>query len=133
MVLAKGTKANCSRRMLVLKPSQGDKIDKKSRIPFFYHHYYRARDMPEKCAFKIVYSAEDPAPKRSNSAVLSLCRIECDWDKPITEWQPVGDPSEGWRKHNDLELTMGLQGEPKWEVRVGSNKREHKFDIEYAS
>ncbi|KAG4282301.1 hypothetical protein FPRO06_08974 [Fusarium proliferatum] len=112
---------------------KGDKIDKKSRIPFFYHHYYRARDMPEKCAFKIVYSAEDPAPKRSNSAVLSLCRIECDWDKPITEWQPVGDPSEGWRKHNDLELTMGLQGEPKWEVRVGSNKREHKFDIEYAS
>ncbi|KAF5632237.1 heat shock 70 kDa 12B [Fusarium tjaetaba] len=112
---------------------KGDKIDKKSRIPFFYHHYYRPTDVPEKCAFKIVYSAEDPAPKRSNSAVMSFCRIECDWDKPITEWQRVGDPSEGWRKHDDLELTMGLQGEPKWEVRVGSNKREHKFDIEYAS
>ncbi|KAF5543247.1 heat shock 70 kDa 12B [Fusarium phyllophilum] len=97
---------------------RGDKIDKKSRVPFFYHHYYRARDMPQNCTFHIVYSSKDPAPNRSNSAVLSLCRIECDWDKPITEWQPVGDPSEGQRKHDDLELTMGLQGEPKWEVDI---------------
>ncbi|KAF4947607.1 hypothetical protein FGADI_10288 [Fusarium gaditjirri] len=126
---AEGVERVSRMRWYLLK---GQKIDKESRIPFFYFHHYRARDMPKKCTFAIVYSAEDKAPKRSNSSVLGLCRIECDWDKPFTEWQPVGKPSEGWRKHNDLELTMGLQGEPKWEVRVGSNKREHKFDIEYA-
>ncbi|KAM0543978.1 hypothetical protein ACHAPJ_012073 [Fusarium lateritium] len=112
---------------------KGDKIGKKSRIPVSYSQIHRAQDLPPKCSFRIVYSAEEPAPKRSNSGVLSLCRIECDWDKPISEWKVVGDPSEGWRKHDDLELTMGLQGEPKWEIRVGSKKREHKLNVEYAS
>ncbi|KAH6950202.1 hypothetical protein DER45DRAFT_580182 [Fusarium avenaceum] len=112
---------------------KGDKIGKQSRIPVSYSKIHRAQDLPLKCSFSIVYSAEEPAPKRPNSGVLSLCRIECDWDKPINEWKAVGDPSKGWRKHDDLEVTMGLQGEPKWEIRVGSKRREHKFNVEYAS
>ncbi|CAG7566230.1 unnamed protein product [Fusarium equiseti] len=111
---------------------KGDKIKKGSRIPVSYHQFYRTKQpLPPKCTFNIMYSEEETAPKRLSSGVLDLCRIDCEWDKPISEWQPVGDPAKGWRKHNDLEVTMGLQGEPKWEVRVGSKKREHKFSIEY--
>ncbi|KAF5656550.1 heat shock 70 kDa 12B [Fusarium heterosporum] len=113
---------------------KGDKIDKKSRIPVTYWQFHRARDpLPPKCTFDILYSAEDIAPKRQDSEVLSLCHIECDWDKPLIEWKFVGDPSKGWKKHDDLALTMGLQGEPKWEIRVGSNKKTHDFNIEYIS
>ncbi|KAF4997983.1 hypothetical protein FGRMN_3503 [Fusarium graminum] len=113
---------------------KGDKIDKKSRIPVTYWQFHRARDpLPPKCTFDILYSAEDIAPKRQGSQVLSLCHIECDWDKPLIEWKFVGDPSKGWKKHDDLALTMGLQGEPKWEIRVGSNRKTHDFNIEYVS
>ena len=118
--------------VILLIVYQGDKIKKGSRIPVSYHQFYRTKQpLPLKCTFNIMYSEEETAPKRLSSGVLDLCRIECEWDKPISEWQPVGDPAKGWRKHNDLEVTMGLQGEPKWEVRVGSKKREHKFSIEY--
>ncbi|KAF5002780.1 hypothetical protein FDECE_10525 [Fusarium decemcellulare] len=109
---------------------KGDKIDKTSRVPVTYHQFYSDRKpLPPKCTFDIMYSAENLPPKRVNSKVSKLCRIECDWDKPISQWKVVGDRAMGWRKHEDLELTMGLEGEPKWEVRVGSKKMEHQFDI----
>ncbi|CEF88828.1 hypothetical protein FGSG_11105 [Fusarium graminearum PH-1] len=111
--------------------SKGDSVGKQSRIPFSYHKFCRVGSAPSTCTFDILYSAHDPAPKRVNSQVSTLCRIECDWDKPISEWKAVGDPSKGWRKHDDLELTMGLEGVPKWEIRVGSKKREHSFRIDY--
>ncbi|KAM0391993.1 hypothetical protein ACHAQC_006802 [Fusarium culmorum] len=110
---------------------KGDSVGKQSRIPFSYHKFCRVGSAPSTCTFDILFSAHDPAPKRVNSQVSTLCRIECDWDKPISEWKAVGDPSKGWRKHNDLELTMGLEGVPKWEIRVGSKKREHSFRIDY--
>ncbi|KAH7131510.1 hypothetical protein B0J13DRAFT_678599 [Dactylonectria estremocensis] len=110
-------------------PSKGDKIDKTSRIPITYHQFHRA-PLPPKCTFDIMYSPDELAPKRVDSKVFSLCRIECGWGKPIWRWKAVGDPSMGWRKHEDLALTMGLKGETKWEIRVGSNKTEHGFDVE---
>lgn len=78
-----------------------------------------------------MYSSEDVVPKRPGPKVMDLCRIECDWDKPIEEWKMVGNPYTGWRKHEDLELTMGLEGEPKWEIRVGSKRAEHNFEVQY--
>ena len=118
--------------MQFLTARQGDKIGKTSRIPIKYHQFYRDREsLPPKCTFDIMYSPEDIAPKRADSKVFNLCRIDCDWDKPIWEWKRVGDPSTGWRKHEDLALTMGLEGEPKWEIRVGSNKTEHSFEVDY--
>ncbi|CAM1507993.1 Fc.00g048410.m01.CDS01 [Cosmosporella sp. VM-42] len=113
--------------------NKGDKIDKTSRIPITYQQFCRDwQPLPLKCTFEIMYSPEDLAPKRANSKVFDLCRIDCDWDKPIQEWKEVGDPSMGWRKHDDLALTMGLEGEPKWEIRVGSNKEEHDFKVDYS-
>ncbi|KAM0241506.1 hypothetical protein ACHAP5_007545 [Fusarium lateritium] len=113
--------------------SKGDRIDKRSRIPITYWKFHRVGEpLPHKCTFDILYSAEDVAPKRENSHVLSLCRIECEWDKPLKHWKFAGDPSRGWKKHDDLGLTMGLQGEPKWEVRVGSNRKTIDFKIEYS-
>lgn len=78
-----------------------------------------------------MYSAEDVPPKRADAKVFRLCHIECEWDKPIEMWKVVGDPSQGWRKHEDLQLTMGLEGEPTWEIRVGSKRAEHKFEVQY--
>ncbi|KAM0194695.1 hypothetical protein ACHAPI_006992 [Fusarium lateritium] len=116
------------------KPPKGDRIEKRSRIPITYWKFHRVGNpLPHKCIFDIRYSAEDVAPKRANSQVLSLCRIECEWDKPLKHWKFAGDPSRGWKKHDDLGLTMGLQGEPKWEVRVGSNRKTIDFEIEYTS
>ncbi|GJD00113.1 HSP70 family chaperone [Colletotrichum higginsianum] len=108
----------------------GDKVDKASRIPITYHGFYQA-PLPPKCTFDIMYSSEDVVPKRPGPKVMDLCRIECDWDKPIEEWKTVGNPYTGWRKHEDLELTMGLEGEPKWEIRVGSKRAEHNFEVQY--
>ncbi|TIC93892.1 Heat shock 70 kDa protein 12B [Colletotrichum higginsianum] len=111
-------------------PEGGDKVDKASRIPITYHGFYQA-PLPPKCTFDIMYSSEDVVPKRPGPKVMDLCRIECDWDKPIEEWKTVGNPYTGWRKHEDLELTMGLEGEPKWEIRVGSKRAEHNFEVQY--
>ncbi|KAG8359625.1 hypothetical protein FVEN_g2784 [Fusarium venenatum] len=113
---------------------KGEKVDKESRIPVAYHEYRRAWEyLPPKCTFEIMYCGDNVAPKRKTSSVLPLCRIECAWDKPLEEWKTVGDPSEGWKKHDDLEVAMGLRGEPKWMIRVGSKRQEHRFDIEYIS
>ncbi|KAH7127552.1 hypothetical protein EDB81DRAFT_951146 [Dactylonectria macrodidyma] len=124
-----GTKVTSRMRWYLYK---GEKIDKTSRIPITYHRFHRVQDtLPPKCTFDIMYSPEEFAPKRADSKVFILCHIECDWDKPVWGWKAVGDPSMGWRKHEDLALTMGLEGEPKWELRVGSNKTEHGFKVEY--
>ncbi|RFN49025.1 heat shock 70 kda protein 12b [Fusarium flagelliforme] len=113
---------------------KGDKVDKETRIPIsYYQHSRESQPLPPKCTFQILYCGDSIAPKRKTGTVLPLCRIECEWDKPITEWKRIGPPSSGWRKHDDLEVTMGLQGEPKWMVRVGSKKQEHRFNIEYIS
>ncbi|TDZ33867.1 hypothetical protein C8035_v009232 [Colletotrichum spinosum] len=113
-----------------IDPEGGDKVDKISRIPVSYNKFYRA-PLPPKCTFKIMHNTDDEAPKRPDSKVLELCTIDCDWDKPIEQWKAVGEPSAGWRKHEDLELAMGFQGEPKWELRVGSKRAEHKFQVQY--
>ncbi|RGP77158.1 heat shock 70 kda 12b [Fusarium longipes] len=114
------------------KEPKGDKVDKESHIPVAYHDYRRVWDiLPPKRTFEIMYCEDDVAPKRKTPSVLPLCRIECDWDKPLSEWKTVGNPLEGWRKHDDLEVAMWLQGEPKWMVRVGSKSQEHRFNIEY--
>ncbi|GKU08220.1 unnamed protein product [Fusarium langsethiae] len=111
---------------------KGDKVDKESHIPIAYHIFRRASvTLPPKCTFEILYCGDKVAPKRKTSNVHLLCRIECAWDKPLEEWETVGDSSEGWKKHDDLEVAMGLRGEPKWIVRVGSQKQEHLFDVEY--
>ncbi|KAM0500933.1 hypothetical protein ACHAP8_004652 [Fusarium lateritium] len=113
---------------------KGEKVDKESRIPLPYHTYRRASEkLPPKCTFEIMYCGDNVAPKRKTSSVLPLCRIECAWDKPLEEWKTVGDPSKGWKKHDDLEVEMWLRGEPKWMIRVGSKRQEHRFDIEYIS
>ncbi|KAJ0162374.1 Chaperone protein HscA -like protein [Colletotrichum tanaceti] len=109
---------------------KGDKVEKASRIPITYHGFYQA-PLPPKCTFVIMYSSEDVVPKRPGPSVTELCRIECDWDKPIEEWKAVGNPYTGWRKHEDLELTMGLEGEPRWEIRIGSKRAEHNFEVQY--
>ncbi|QPC59282.1 hypothetical protein HYE67_001513 [Fusarium culmorum] len=111
---------------------KGEKVDKESRYPVIYHEYHRVWDcLPPKYTFEIMYCEDNVAPKRKTPSVLPLCRIECEWDKPLEEWKTVGDPSEGWKKHDDLEVAMGLRGEPKWMIRVGSRRQEHRFDIEY--
>ncbi|KAI1070938.1 hypothetical protein LB507_010920 [Fusarium sp. FIESC RH6] len=113
---------------------KGDKVDKETRIPIsYYQHCRESQPLPPKCTLQTLYCEDSIAPKRKTGTLLPLCRIECEWDKPITEWKRIGPPSSGWRKHDDLEVTMGLQGEPKWMVRVGSKKQEHRFYIEYVS
>ncbi|KAI8299691.1 Hsp70 family chaperone [Colletotrichum sp. SAR11_240] len=110
--------------------NKGEKVDETSHTRVPYHKLMRA-PLPPRCTFKIMYSSEDVAPKRPSPEVSELCIIECDWDKPFEKWKPVGNPSLGWRKHDDLELTMGLKGEPIWMIRVGSKSVEHDFEVKY--
>ncbi|QPC70663.1 hypothetical protein HYE68_001415 [Fusarium pseudograminearum] len=111
---------------------KGERVYKDSEIPVGYCEYYREWEhLPPKCTFDIMYCEDNVAPKRKTSSVFPLCRIACEWDKPLEEWESIGDPSQGWKMHKDLEVAMGLRGEPKWTVRVGSRKQEHRFDVEY--
>ncbi|KAH6980884.1 hypothetical protein BKA56DRAFT_485877 [Ilyonectria sp. MPI-CAGE-AT-0026] len=109
---------------------KGDEVSKRSPLLIEYHKF--AKDYaPAKCTFDIKYSSSDFPPKRLDSTVNDLCRIESDWDKPFREWSPAGDASRGWRRYDDLALAMGFEGEPKWKVRVGSNQTEHDVHVEY--
>ncbi|KAK2600086.1 hypothetical protein QQS21_005172 [Conoideocrella luteorostrata] len=108
----------------------GEEVSKISPIPMSYwqdcQHF-----APAKCTFKIKYSSSDIPPKRVDSTVFDLCRIECDWDKPFHEWTPIGEPTKGWRRNNDLAVTMRFEGEPKWTVRVGSKQAERDVQVQY--
>ncbi|KAI5459404.1 hypothetical protein BGZ63DRAFT_276412 [Mariannaea sp. PMI_226] len=109
---------------------KGDELTKKSPIMVSYNQYHR-NFAPEKCTFFIKYSSSDFAPKRVDPSVLDLCSIECDWDRPFWEWTSVGNPSDGWKRYDDLALAMRFGGEPKWTVRVGSKQAEHDVTVEY--
>ena len=109
---------------------QGEEVSKKLPERITYK-LYRKAPLSKKCVFTIRYSDADTPPKRMDLTVKELCRIECDWDKTFEEWTPVGDPGEGWRRHDDLTLAMRFEGEPKWKVRIGSNQeveRDAKVD-----
>ncbi|KAH6869247.1 hypothetical protein B0T10DRAFT_418756 [Thelonectria olida] len=120
-----------TRRMqCALTGFQGDEVRKRSPVLVSYHQFYK-NFAPDKCTFAIKYSSADFPPKRVDPTVLDLCHVECDWDKPFWEWTPVGDPSQGWRRYDDLVLAMGFEGEPKWKVRVGSKQAEQDVRVNY--
>lgn len=105
-------------------------MTKKSPVLLKYHQDYRYK-ASDKCRFSIRYCAEDEPPKRRDPTVRDLCEISCDWDKPFEEWDPIGDPSLGWRRHRGEALGMTFEGEPKWKIQVGDKKAEHDVDVEY--
>ncbi|KAM5343504.1 hypothetical protein ACJ41O_012041 [Fusarium nematophilum] len=109
---------------------KGDDVDKRDPVLFSYLQFHQ-RPPRGKCKFHIKYSSADLPPKREDSTVSHLCDIECDWDKPFSQWKRVGDPAEGWRKHDDMALAMRFEGEPKWKVRVGSNQEEYDVRVQY--
>jgi hypothetical protein len=109
-------------------------MDKVQRIPITYHKFHREQEpLPRTCTFDIMFSHETVPPKREGKDVHKLCSIECEWDKPISMWKTVVGAPRGWKKHEDLQLTMGLDGHPRWELKVGSNRAEHEFKVEYMS
>ncbi|KAJ3544884.1 hypothetical protein NM208_g2806 [Fusarium decemcellulare] len=111
---------------------KGDEVCKKDPVLFSYIEYCQD-PLPDRCKFSIKYSDEDTPPKRNDSTVSDLCSIECDWDLPFSEWTPVGDPSDGWRKYDELALAMRFEGEPKWTMQVGSKETEREVEVKYMS
>ncbi|KAH6877230.1 hypothetical protein B0T10DRAFT_540642 [Thelonectria olida] len=109
---------------------RGDEVSKGSPIIYPYSSYAKHR-APPKCAFWIRSSASVEPPKRNDSSVQYLCLMECAWDKPFSEWKPVGEEAEGWRRYDGLTLAMTFDGELKWKARVGSNEVEHEVAVEY--
>jgi hypothetical protein len=81
--------------------------------------------------FTISSSSADTPPKRQDSSVEEECTISCNFDKPFEDWEPVRNNSEGYKKYDDLVLTMHFEGEPRWEIRAGKNKEVLNFRIEY--
>ena len=113
--------------------NKGDEVSKKSPKLIGYQQFAKAANVPEKCVFIIRYSQSDPPPKRQDASVAELCRIECEWDRPFSEWKVIGGSGSGWRKHDDLTLAMRFGGQPKWTIKVGANETEHDVKVEYSS
>ncbi|KAK4227138.1 hypothetical protein QBC38DRAFT_478430 [Podospora fimiseda] len=122
---------------------QGDELSKKLPVLFKFVEFATASTLPQKCNFVIMYSQTNPPPKRKDSSVLELCRIECDWDKPFSEWKEISGTGNavgtgpwsgsGWRKHEGLTLAMRFGGQPKFTLKVGHNEAEKEVKVEYSS
>ncbi|UPL00624.1 hypothetical protein LCI18_011558 [Fusarium solani-melongenae] len=109
---------------------RGEEVLRHSPVEVPYVKYVQD-ELPPKCIFSIRYSRESKPPKRREGTKI-LCQIECDWDKPIDRWKRVGNPSDGWRKHDDLTLGMTFEGgQPKWHLRVGTNTEVQNVQITY--
>lgn len=107
--------------MCHLKIPQGEELSGKSPVAIPYVKHLRA-PIPKKCRSTVYYSSADSPPKRPDDTVHKLCKVECDFDTGFDQWTPVGDPDEGYRRCDDVQLTMTFTGEPKWEFRVGSQE-----------
>ncbi|KAK4159271.1 hypothetical protein QBC43DRAFT_131872 [Cladorrhinum sp. PSN259] len=136
--------------------NKGDEVSKKSPVLIGYQQFAKANNAPGKCVFVIRYSSADVPPARLDTEVMELCRIECEWDRPFSEWKEVGSTNGqvgggvstgtghngngngnghnggGWRKYDDLTLAMRFGGQPKWTIRVGKNEVEHDVKVEYS-
>ncbi|KAJ3462465.1 hypothetical protein MRS44_007251 [Fusarium solani] len=109
---------------------KGEEVLRHSPVKVPYTKYVQD-ELPPKCIFSIRYSRESEPPRRREGTKI-LCQIECDWDKPIDEWKRVGNPSDGWRKYDDLALAMTFEGgQPKWHLRVGTNTEVQNVQIKY--
>ncbi|KAL6363963.1 hypothetical protein LRP88_03394 [Fusarium phalaenopsidis] len=109
---------------------KGEEVLRHSPVKVPYTKYVQD-ELPPKCIFSIRYSRESKPPTRREGTKI-LCQIECDWDKPIDQWKRVGNPSEGWRKYDDLALAMTFEGgQPKWHLRVGTNTEVQNVQIKY--
>ncbi|KAI8673352.1 hypothetical protein NCS55_00654600 [Fusarium keratoplasticum] len=109
---------------------KGEEVLRHSPVEVPYDRYVQD-ERPPKCIFSIRYSHESEPPKRREATKI-LCQMECDWDKPIEQWKRVGNPSDGWRKYDDLTLAMTFEGgQPKWHLRVGTNTEVQNLQIKY--
>ncbi|KAK4211458.1 hypothetical protein QBC37DRAFT_446139 [Rhypophila decipiens] len=109
---------------------KGDDIEKWS--PVFHEFRTYAKESDENsCVISIKYSAADTPPSRPDQTVSELCRIQCEWDKGLEQWDQVGNPADGWRRHDNVALAMRYEGQLKWTVRVGKNATEHEVKVEY--
>ncbi|KAJ4142726.1 hypothetical protein NW754_010169 [Fusarium falciforme] len=109
---------------------KGEEVLRHSPVKVPYTKYVQD-ELPPKCIFSVRYSRESEPPRRREGTKI-LCQIECDWDKPIDQWKRVGNPSDGWRKYDDLALAMTFEGgQPKWHLRVGTNTEVQNVQIKY--
>ncbi|KAJ4328335.1 hypothetical protein N0V84_001206 [Fusarium piperis] len=109
---------------------KGEEVLRHSPVKVPYTKYVQ-EELPPTCIFSIRYSRESEPPRRRQGTKI-LCQIECDWDKPIEQWKRVGNPSDGWRKYDDLTLAMTFEGgQPKWHLRVGTNTEVQNVQIKY--
>ncbi|KAM5357311.1 hypothetical protein ACJZ2D_016397 [Fusarium nematophilum] len=112
---------------------KGSEVSRRQPVHFYYTKDIRGR-LPPKCNFDIIYSDADVPPKRPGPGVQNLCRIECDWDKPFEQWKRVGNPADGWRRHENLTLAMTFEGgQPKWHLKVGANQVRREVLVDYMS
>lgn len=133
MVSAKGTLLFLTRGGLLhieLTELQGQDVVKGSPVIFHYNQTAQ-HEAPEKCTFRIETSESVDPPNRRDDSVRMLCRVECEWDKPFSEWTPIGKEGEGWRRNSDLSLTMTFNGEMQWKLKVGSKEAEKDIKVEY--
>lgn len=82
--------------------------------------------------FVIRMSEERTPPVRKTYSVKDMCRIECSYDKPFSQWKAVPGPG-GWREYDDMAVTMLFDGDPKWKIRLGENTEEVDAKVTYMS
>ncbi|KAI8723147.1 hypothetical protein NCS52_00169900 [Fusarium sp. LHS14.1] len=100
---------------------RGEEVSGRSPVTFSYSRYYQ-EPVPKTCQLDIQCSSAELPPKRADSTVEYLCTIECEFDTGFSQWEPVGNIFDGFRRCDNLELKMTFTGEPSWNFQVGAQQ-----------
>ncbi|RTE74824.1 hypothetical protein BHE90_010742 [Fusarium euwallaceae] len=109
---------------------KGEEVSGKSPLTVPLWKYYKG-PIPRKCTSTILYSPDNPPPKRPDSSIEELCTIKYTFDTDFSERKPVGDTDKGYRRCGNLWLKLTFNGEPRWEFRVGSKQTTADARLEY--
>lgn len=109
----------------------GEEVSNKLPVKIPYVQWSQTPKTKE--VFVIRLSEERPPPARKTYSVKESYRIECEYDKPFSQWTPVAGAADGWREYDDMAVTMLFDGEPKWRIRMGENNEEHDAKVSYMS
>jgi hypothetical protein len=109
----------------------GEEVSNKSPVRVPYVQWSQTPTTKE--VFVIRTSDVNPPPARNDrNTVKSQYRIECNYDKPFSQWKPIAGSTGGWREYDDMAVTMLFDGgEPKWKIRMGGNTEERDAEVSY--
>ncbi|KAK3935666.1 hypothetical protein QBC46DRAFT_461963 [Diplogelasinospora grovesii] len=111
---------------------RGEPVKSQSPVTIRYYQYSNDPSI-RACKLPIYTSESETPPIRPDDSVSKMCTIECEYDKPFSEWEEIPDNKDGYRKYNGIVLSMKFKGLPKWKLQLGPNQVERDANVSYMS